>query len=158
MPAPKGNQFWKFRTKHGANKIFSDPLVLWEECVNYFKWCKDNPLKEEKVFHSAGEITRASVNKLRAMTLTGLCFYLKISDETWRVYRNDKDLNGVIREAEQVIYDQKFTGAAADMLNANIIARDLGLADKKEVKARVDTHEMTDEELDKELKKYEDVE
>jgi hypothetical protein len=32
-----------------------------------------------------------------------------------------------------VILDQKFTGAAADLLNPNIIARDLGLTDKKEV-------------------------
>jgi hypothetical protein len=31
-----------------------------------------------------------------------------------------------------VIYEQKFTGAAADLLNPNIIARDLGLADKQD--------------------------
>ena len=29
-----------------------------------------------------------------------------------------------------MIYEQKFTGAAAGLLNPNIIARDLGLADK----------------------------
>ena len=28
--------------------------------------------------------------------------------------------------------NQKFMGAAADLLNANIISRDLGLADKKD--------------------------
>lgn len=39
----------------------------------------------------------------------------------------------VITQAEAVIYEQKFTGAAADLLNPNIIARDLGLADKKEL-------------------------
>jgi len=32
-----------------------------------------------------------------------------------------------------VIYRQKFEGASADMLNPNIIARDLGLADKKDL-------------------------
>lgn len=133
MAAPKGNQFWKFRTKHGRDKIFSDKDVLWEECLNYFQWCQDNPLQEEKVFHASGEITRASVSKMRAMTLTGLCFYLKIDMDTWGNYRKDNGLIGVIREAEQVIYDQKFSGAAADLLNANIIARDLGLADKSDV-------------------------
>ena len=39
---------------------------------------------------------------------------------------------GVIREAEEIIRRQKFEGASADLLNANIIARDLGLADKAE--------------------------
>jgi hypothetical protein len=33
-------------------------------------------------------------------------------------------------EIEKVIYNQKFTGAAADLLNSNIIARELGLSDK----------------------------
>ena len=32
-----------------------------------------------------------------------------------------------------IIRTQKFTGAAAYMLNANIIARDLGLANKEEL-------------------------
>ena len=34
---------------------------------------------------------------------------------------------------KQIIKTQKFEGAAAELLNANIIARDLGLADKKEL-------------------------
>ena len=33
---------------------------------------------------------------------------------------------------EEIIYNQKFTGAAADLLNPNIIARELGLADKQQ--------------------------
>ena len=35
--------------------------------------------------------------------------------------------------AEAVIYRQKFEGAAADMLNQAIIARELGLVDRKEM-------------------------
>lgn len=127
-----GNQFWTFRTKHGSDKIFSDPVLLWEECAEYFQYCQSNPLLEDKVFHNAGEITRTTVSHIRAMTIKGLCFYLKITDPTWQRYKKDKDLCLVIHEAEQVIYDQKFSGAAADMLNANIIARDLKLVDKKE--------------------------
>jgi len=134
MAAPKGNKFWKFRTKHGANKIFSDPVVLWDECIKYFEWCEDNPLMASEVVKYQGEATLKDVPKMRAMTITGLCFYLKVSFDTWQNYKKDKDLLDVIREAEQVIYDQKFSGAAADLLNANIIARDLGLSDKQEHK------------------------
>lgn len=73
---------------------------------------------------------------MRAMTLTGLCLFLDITDETWRAFRGREDLSGVVTQAEKVIYAQKFSGAAADLLNANIIARDLGLRDKQE-------HEVT---------------
>ena len=129
-----GNAFWEFRTKHGPNFKWSDPQLLWEECVKYFEWCEAHPLQEEKVFHNSGEITRTTVSHIRAMTIKGLCFYLRISFDTWQNYKKNKDLLYVIHEAEQAIYDQKFTGAAADMLNPNIIARDLGLTDKSDVK------------------------
>lgn len=131
-PAPIGNEFWKFRTKHGPNQKWSDPQQLWEECQKYFQWCQDNPLYEEKAFHSSGEITKTTIPKMRAMTLQGLCYYLRISRATWHAYKQNKDLLDVIHEAEGVIYEQKFTGAAADLLNANIIARDLGMSDKQE--------------------------
>lgn len=38
-----------------------------------------------------------------------------------------------MHEAEEIIRRQKFEGAAADLFNPNIIARDLGLADKSEL-------------------------
>ena len=48
----------------------------------------------------------------------------------------------------EIIRTQKFAGAAADLLNANIIARDLGLADKNEVTGKdggpVEVKELSD--------------
>lgn len=133
MSAPIGNQFWKARAKHGRDKIFSSPEVLWEACVEYFEWVGDNPLMEEKVFHTNGVITRAEVSKMRAMTIGGLCIFLDIDQTTWGDYRKREDFTPVITRAEEVIRTQKFTGAAAEMLNPNIIARDLGLSDKSEL-------------------------
>ena len=142
MAAPKGNQFWKARSKHGRDKIFSTPEILWEACQEYFQWVEDNPLKEEKATQFQGEFIKTDVNKMRAMTLAGLCLFLDIDHETWsnyKTYREDgKDFLGVIKKAEQIIYNQKFTGASADLLNANIIARDLGLSDKKELHGNPD--------------------
>ena len=48
-----------------------------------------------------------------------------------------KDFSQVITRIGKIIYDQKFSGAASGFFNANIIARDLGLADKKEIDADV---------------------
>lgn len=73
------------------------------------------------------------IAKMRAMTITGLTLFLDVTLETWRTYRLREDLSEVVTRAEQIIYDQKFSGAAADLLNANIIARDLGLKEQSQV-------------------------
>lgn len=132
MPAPLGNRFWEARTTHGRDKIFSTPDVLWAACVEYFEWTEENPLTEEKVFCAQGLVTRATVSRMRAMTLSGLYRFLDISRSTWDEYRGREDFSAVIEQVEETIKDQKFSGAAADLLNANIIARDLGLRDKQD--------------------------
>ncbi|CNE35971.1 DNA-packaging protein [Yersinia intermedia] len=133
MAAPKGNRFWEARSSHGRNPKFGSPEVLWAACIEYFDWVEKHPLWETKAFAFQGVVTKATLPKMRAMTLKGLCLFLDISDETWRSYRAREDFIGVITRAENVIYDQKFSGAAADLLNANIIARDLGLKEQSQV-------------------------
>lgn len=140
MAAPKGNQFWKLRSKHGRDKLFESPELLLEAAQEYFNWCDKHPLKEQKAFSYQGKITRTSLNKMRAYTLDGLCLYLGCSESYFRKFKSKlqskegEDFFTVIEHIEKVIYNQKFTGAAADLLNANIIARDLGLSDKVDSK------------------------
>jgi hypothetical protein len=135
MPAPKGNQFWLAATKQGRDKIFKSPASLMEVAQEYFQWNEDNPLKESKIFQYQGEIVQASVSKMRAMTIKALCRYLKITYQTWENYKLAKgyeEFFEITREIEGIIYDQKFTGAAAELLSANIIARELGLSEKSD--------------------------
>ncbi|WP_159585929.1 DNA-packaging protein [Chelativorans xinjiangense] len=132
MAAPKGNQFWKARSSHGRNPIFAAPEDLWTACVEYFEWVEENPLWEDKLVSYQGVTTHEPVCKMRAMTIGGLCIFLDISRRTWDEYRGREDYLPVVTRAEEIIRDQKFSGAAADLLNANIIARDLGLAEKQE--------------------------
>lgn len=138
MPAPKGNQFWKLQSKHGRDKLFATPELLWETACEYFQWCDDNPLQENKVINSSKEgIKDHPVNKMRAYTLNGLFLYFNCTDSYFRAFKAQERKNKeayitVITRIEKTIYEQKFTGAAADLLNPNIIARDLGLIDKKE--------------------------
>lgn len=136
MAAPKGNQFWKARSKHGRDRLFASSEALWEACCEYFQWVEDNPLWEMKPFAYQGVVVQEAVAKMRAMTMEGLCLFLDIEYETWRAWRNERnDFSVVVSRADKVIRDQKFAGAAADLLNANIIARDLGLAEKREVES-----------------------
>ena len=148
MQFQKGNKFWLARSSHGRNPIFSNPEQLRNACYEYFQWVEDNPLYEEKIFHSQGMITKDTITKMRAMTIGGLRIFLGICEQTWVNYRNNQDFLGVVKEVEEIIYNQKFTGAAADLLNSNIIARELGLADKQQNEIKItDVKELTNEQL-----------
>lgn len=134
MAAPKGNKFWEARSSHGANPRFEHPNDLWDACLEYFEWVERTPLHEAKVVTSGGKAKVMSLPKMRAMTITGLCVFLDVVDSTWRDWKaNREDLSAIIARVEQIIRTQKFEGAAADLLNPSIIARELGLADKAEV-------------------------
>lgn len=75
---------------------------------------------------------------MRAMTLEGLCIFLDIARQTWDNYCQRDDFLEVTTRVAEIIRTQKFTGAAADLLNPNIIARDLGLAEKREHTGKVE--------------------
>lgn len=152
MAAPEGNEFWKLRSKHGKDKLFKTSALLKEAAYEYFQWCHDNPLYETKAFAYQGEITIATLPKMRAMTLAGLCLYLGCNEAYFRVFKSqlaegEEDYNTVISEIETVIYTQKFQGAAADLLNANIISRELGLTDKSEMKVDATVKQITGMEI-----------
>jgi len=132
MSAPQGNQFWKARSTHGRKPIFATADLLWEACIEYFQWVDDNPLQEEKLFHFQGQIHKDTASKMRAMTVGGLCIYLDISKICWDNYCERDGFVSVTTRVREIIDNQKFAGAAADLLNANIIARDLGLKDTQE--------------------------
>lgn len=116
--------------------------------MEYVDWVEANPLMSSELVTYQGVATLAEVPKMRAMTLTGLCIFLDISTETWRTYREKEDFLGVTTRVEEIIRTQKFEGAAGGFLNPNIIARDLGLAEKSELTGKdggpIQTEEVDD--------------
>lgn len=133
MPFEKGNKWWMARTKVGAKRLFENANSLYEACLEYFQWVEDNPLTSEKVGFSKGEVCKTTIEHPRAMTSSGLSLFLGVTHECLIKWKNEReDLRPVILWAEQIIWNQKFTASAAGMLNANIISRELGLADKKQ--------------------------
>lgn len=169
MAAPIGNQYWKLRSKDGRDKIFETPEDLADSINDYFQWCQLNPLKEAQVVKGKsfdtdekdGEVVTTvknyeiiEVSKMRPFTLEGMCNYLDISVDGFKLYEKRKDFIGVTTRARQIIYNQKFEGAAANLLNANIIARDLGLIDRKDVTTDGDKITLTPEERRAKIEEY----
>jgi hypothetical protein len=153
MSATKGNRFWEARSSHGRKPIFASPDELWAASCEYFVWVEENPLWSNKVTQYQGAPVDVPEAKMRAMTKEGLCLFLDIDPQTWENYKAKQDFFGIVTRVEAVIYQQKFSGAAAELLNPNIIARDLGLKDASAVEhsGNVDINKMSDEELNNKL-------
>lgn len=142
MAAEAGNQWWKLRSKHGRDKLFKTPKLLWDAACEYFQWCEENPLKESQLVSFQGNSVLEVVPKMRPFTMEGLCIYLDCNTAYFRQFKEalngktdqiSKDFSTVIASIEEVVRNQQFSGAAAGFLNANIISRNLGLKDKTDV-------------------------
>jgi len=157
-PAPIGNQFWKLRSKHGRDKLFATPELMEEAIHEYFQWCIDNPFNKAEAktvnigdYQSKVEIVNLPV--MRPLTIQGLCGYLDCNVAYFNQFEASisgktdelsKGFSSVITRARDVIYRQKFEGAASGFFNANIIARDLGLKDTSDVNVN-DSRKATSE-------------
>ncbi len=126
----KGNEIWKMRTKKtGPPRLYETPHDLLVVVAEYLEWADLNPLYETKAF-GTGLILK--VPKMRAPTIQGFCEFAQIAPSTWDDYYAREEFTGLMDELKNAMFARKVEGAAAGMLNANIIARELGLSDKVE--------------------------
>jgi len=137
MGAPKGNQYWKFRNKHGRNFAYT-PESLWEEAVKYFEWISEKVWNKNEAIKSgnnAGKIIKVPTQT--PMSIESFCLFADINRTTLLSYESNedpyKDFHTVVICIKNIIASQQFEGATVGAYNPNIIARKLGLADKKEV-------------------------
>lgn len=166
MTAPAGNQFWMQRTKHGRDRLFSDPELFWQECVRYFNWCVENPLYEEDF--RGKDADRVEIRKMRAFTWSGLEVFLDCDLRRYRAAVSDEnnvmhldlteDFVRVILRVSKIMFTQQYEGAAAGLLNSNLAARYLSISEKTETRNLninqndyIDYSEVSDEAL-KEIK------
>lgn len=142
----------------GGKPVFENAAQMAEAAAAYFEYVVQTPLYSEKLFAYQGGVTRAQEPHMRAMTIKGLCTFLGISESTWKSYRDRADYQELVTTIEQIIYTQKFEGAAAGLLNASIVSRDLGLAEQKQLTGKdggpiehdhtiIDLRQLTDEQL-----------
>jgi hypothetical protein len=136
MAAPKGNNYWEFRSKDGTEPKYTTE-TLWAKAVEYFQWVKENPLWESVLVAKGIVINKGKKNektiystalpKMRAMTQKAFQIFADISHTTWDNYCAKDDYVAITTRIGDIIYSQKFEGAAATLLNPNLIARELGL-------------------------------
>jgi hypothetical protein len=134
-----GNKIWELRSKHGRDKLFASPQLLWEAVCEYFQWATDNKLNGiDRPFTmqrlrlyigcSSGYFTNFKHGLKR--TLEQEFTSQMTEDEKVNLETKQKeatDFLSIIDQIEETVYAQKFEGAIVGMYSTTIIARDLGL-------------------------------
>ena len=132
----KGNKFYRLRSKDGRNKIFENADNLLLKINEYFDEVEDMTIDKPEMI-KGGDLAGTQVNlKIDDFpTKEELATFLGFAK--WESLKNYKeyspDFLEVITWAETQIYNWKFKMTSIGVLNANIIARDLGLADKQDL-------------------------
>lgn len=132
MNFPQGNQLWKLRELKG-NPVKYTPEELLKKAAEYFDWLNENPIISTKGAHYQGEPMELETTKPRAPTTGGFCSFATMSLQTYLNYRSAEGYEAyfdIVAQIDNAIISCKIEGAAADVFNSNIIAREVGLADK----------------------------
>lgn len=140
-----GIPFWKAKSSYSQKEIMSSAEKLLEAGEEYFLWNEANPLQKCEAIKSGDNCGKlVTIPMMRVLTMEGLCMYLNMSTSYFRKWEFDlkqketltKKENelvtalGILKEA---IRRQKFEGAASNLFNANLIARDLGINDTQNI-------------------------
>ena len=112
---------------------------LAQHFEDYKEHAKSNPKKENLWSHKSDK--EVSISKEIPLTWGGFEIYLRRKKILVKLddYKSNKEdrysaYAGVLHAIGQEIYDDKFTGAVAGIFQHNIIAADLSLVSKQEVK------------------------
>lgn len=123
------NKFWRIAVlKAGRPRQFESPESMYQAAMDYFDWVANNPLKEHKAFGTGME---KQVDKMRPMSVRGLCVHLGFTTTTFYKYRDDREeFAEIIQHIQDVMATYNYEGAVSGLMNANIIARELGLSER----------------------------
>ena len=142
MAAPKNNNYWQFRNKHGRDFKYT-PEGLWDEAVRYFEWISEKVWNKKEAIKSgdlAGQIM--DVPTSTPMSIESFCLFADIGTDTFRNYESNnkgyEDFFEVTTRIRGIIESQQFEGATVGAYNANIIARKLGLSEKTESTLKIE--------------------
>ena len=151
MAAPKGNQYAKGCKTSGKPLAFDTP-DKWRKAIDsYFDWCDNNPIDKVDVVKSgmdAGKLLY--IPTVRPYLIEGLCDYLNISMQTFYNYEKAKgyeDYFEITAYARNRVFTQNLTYGYTGAFDSALVARKLGLAERKELNGSIGIASLTSDEL-----------
>lgn len=125
---------WEFRKSNAGRPLSYQPDDLWLKFTEYCRWAENNPLYRHDVIKT-GEMTGEILNipLKRPLSITRFCSFADISLDTFLNYEKRPEFLDISKQIRSIIESEQFEGAAVGNYKENIIARVLGLVDKKDV-------------------------
>lgn len=127
--------FWKQRySSAGRPRAFKTAKQLWEAACAYFE--ATDKRKWIKTEFNGKDATECHIPIETPYTISGFCIFIGRSRNWWNEIKKNENLDPeyleVLARIEDIMFTQKFEGAAVGAFTANIISRDLGLLDRSE--------------------------
>lgn len=137
----------------GRPKIFEKIEDLLTGVFNYFTWCDDHPIYTSEFRTVDKDLVEVSIPHRRPYSIKGMQTYLGVGPNYFAQIIDFQssppsnipyaDFSEIWNSIKDIIYQQKFDGAAVGIFNTNLIIRDLGLADKKQIELPNVNDELT---------------
>ena len=110
------------------------PEQLEKKIEQYFQDVDSRPMIKRKTETYKGETKVIEEYFTRPYTIEMLCDSLNILPQTLKNYENDEEYLGIIIRARNRIKGHKLEGATSGVFNGNVVALDLGLKQKDELR------------------------
>lgn len=128
-----GNPLYNPGTK-GPPPLWATPLSMVEDMTTYVRWAYDNPIIEERSeLTKDGDVIRWDVSHPRALSIEAFCVFFGKSRMAFHVAEEKPGFDQAAAWCRQLIFSGNFELAVAGQMDSGLIARQLGLSDKKEV-------------------------
>lgn len=129
--ASENNEWWKQRSRHGREKLFSNPELMWEAASEYFA----NTNNRGGCKYEWKDKELRAIPLKTPYTMEALCLYMGVHPSYFRNFKfqlkksdpQHAGFSAVISLIEGTVYNQKFEGAAMGHFNSQLISYDLGI-------------------------------
>ena len=145
-----------------TEKNIKTPEILYKHFEGYKKHCKGNPKKENYWSNRAEK--EVSISREIPFTWNGFEIWMRkqgiiANIDDYKANKDDRysEYANILRTIGVEIHEDKFIGASVGIYQHNIIARDLGLVDKKDVTTKGDSINYSDLTKEEIIQKLDDI-
>lgn len=109
------------------------PETVFNLAVKYFSWAESQAIKAIETASYQGVVTENLVHKPRIFTLNGFCLYCGVTASSIQSWRASPGFSEVMAFVDSVIHEQKYQLAAANIINAGFVGKEIGIDKPAEV-------------------------
>lgn len=119
--------------ERGKPRAIDSPEDFEALAFEYIEWVKSNPIHKTITASFQGEISFKKVPHMRGMTQFGLASHMGIGLSTLKDYGNREEYSAIYGRVDTIMKSWNLDGSMSGDLNASLVARIDGHADKQDI-------------------------